>query len=324
MAGEGEGSRAGPEISEAAPGIMAVDLLERGRPHVTSGYLIRAERSAIVDTGPARSVPVWLEALAALGVAPADVAYVVVTHIHLDHAGGAGVLLRHLPRAQVVVHRNGARHLVDPSRLVASARGVFGPRLEAYFGLPEPVPEARLLVPEDGRDLDLGAGHRLRFLDAFGHARHQHMILDAGADSLFCGDEFGKRVVTVAEDYLLPETVPTQFDPEAMMRSADLLRTLRPQAVLFAHFGRCPLGAEAISRRIREQTAAFTALGRAGDQTLPWEDVHARLIEHVRRDLAARGIAWTPAVEHDLAEELGIWSQGIADYHARRRQAMDL
>lgn len=316
----GEGHLEGPTIFEVAPGIHAVDLLERGRGQVTSGYLIAAERPAIVDCGAARSAPIWLEALATRGVAPSDVAYVVVTHIHLDHAGGAGILLRHLPRAQVVVHRHGARHLIDPSRLVKSARGVFGEHLEGYFGIPEPVPASRLLVPEEGGELDLGGGHRLRFFDAFGHARHQHMILDTGAASLFSGDEFGKRVVAIAEDYLLPETVPTQFDPEAMARSADLLLTLRPKAVLFAHFGRCPLGSEAISRRVREQTAAFTALGRAGDQALPWEQVHARLVEHVRRDLAARGIAWTPAVEHDLAEELDVWSQGIADYHERRRR----
>ncbi len=316
----GNGHLEGPTIFEVAPGIHAVDLLERGRGQVTSGYLIAAERPAIVDPGAAHSAPIWLEALAALGISPAEIAYVIVTHIHLDHAGGAGMLLRHLQRAQVVVHRNGARHLVDPSRLVASARGVFGENLEAYFGLPEPVAEPRLLVPEDGSELDLGAGHRLRFYDAFGHARHQHMILDTGSGSLFSGDEFGKRVVAIADDYLLPETVPTQFDPEAMGRSADLLLTLRPEAVLFAHFGRCPLSAEAISRRLREQVPAFVALGRADGQALSWEQVRARLVGHVRRDLAARGIAWTPAVEHELAEEMAVWSQGIADYHERRRR----
>ncbi len=304
--------------SQVAPGIHAVDLLERGRRRVTSGYLIAAPSPAIIEAGAARSVPVWLEALAALGVSPAEVGYVIVTHIHLDHAGGAGILLQHLPRAQVVVHRHGARHLIDPSRLVASARGVFGEHLETYFGIPEPVPEARLLVPEEGGELDLGGGHRLRFFDAFGHARHQYVILDTGTQCLFGGDEFGKLMLEIADDYLLPDTPPTQFDPAAMERSAELLLTLRPEAVLFSHFGRSGLSADAISRRLTEQVQAYAAAGGGGKQALPWKQVHARLTDHVRRDLASRGITWTPAVERELAEELVIWSQGIADYHARR------
>ncbi len=300
-----------------APGVTVVDLWERGRRYGTSGYLIAAPRPALVDAGAARSVPVWLDTLANVGVPPADVAYIIVTHIHLDHAGGVGILLRHLSNAQVVVHQHGARHLVDPSRLVASARGVFGEHLETYFGLPEPVPEGRLLVPGPDGELDLGGGHRLRFFDAFGHARHQHVILDAGAGCLFGGDEFGKQFVPIASDYLLPDTPPTQFDPVAWGRSVDLLLTLRPQAVFLAHFGRCALSYDALGQRLREQVEAFAGLGRAGSQALPWEEVRARLTAHVRQDLAARGVAWTATIEHETAEELEMWAKGIADYHAR-------
>lgn len=304
---------------EVAPAVHAVDLWDRDRPHHTSGYLIAAPRPAIVDTGSTRSVPRWLAALEEAGIAPADIAYVIVTHIHLDHAGGAGVLLRHLPAARVVVHRRGARHLADPSRLVAGARQVFGDKLERHFGLPEPVPEERLLVPEEGTELDLGGGRRLRFFDAPGHARHQHMILDAGAGSLFCGDELGGRFVHIADDYVLPDTAPNQFDPDAMLRSARLLLTLRPDSVLFSHFARYPRDCDALSRRLQEQVEAFVALGRPGAHSEAWEQVHARLIEHVRRDLAAQGLAWTPAVEHELAEHLEVSAQGIADYYERRR-----
>lgn len=299
-------------------GVHVVDLLERGRRSVTSGYVIAAPRPALVDAGAARSVPVWLETLARLGIAPVDVAYVVVTHIHLDHAGGAGTLLRHLSEAQVVVHHRGARHLVDPSRLVESARGVFGENLETYFGIPEPVPEERLLVPGPGDELDLGGGHRLRFFDAQGHARHQQVVLDSGPGCLFGGDAFGKQIVTIADDYLLPDTPPTQFDPVAWARSIDLLLDLRPQAVLLSHFGRCALGCDALGQRLREQVEAFAALGRAGAQALPWEEVHPRLVEHVRRDLGARGLEWTATIEHELGEELVVWAKGIADYHARQ------
>ncbi len=303
---------------EVVPGVRAVDLWDRGRAHHTSGYFINAPRPAVVETGATRSVPVWLEAFAEIGVAPSEIAYVIVTHIHLDHAGGAGTILHHLPAAQVVVHRHGARHLADPSRLIAGARQVFGAHLEEYFGLPEAVPESRLLVPDSEAGVDLGGGHRLRFFDAPGHARHQHMILDAASGCLFSGDELGGRFVDVASDYVLPDTAPNQFDPEAMLRSARLACALRPEAVLFSHFGRYPRDCDALRHRLEEQVEAFVALGRTDAAPAVREHVHARLIEHVQRDLAARGLAWTPAVEQELAEHLEVSAQGIADYHERR------
>ncbi len=303
---------------EVAPGIRLVDLWERGRAHRTCGYVLTAPRLTLVETGASRSTDIWRQSLGALGIAPADVAYVVVTHIHLDHAGGAGALLRHLPAAQVVVHRHGARHLVDPSRLVDSARRIFGDKLEEYFGVPEPVPASRLLVPDAGGELDLGDGHVFRFVDAFGHARHQHMILDMGTGTLFCGDEFGIRYVPLADDYVLPNTPPTQFDPDAMLRSTDVLRTVRPKAVLFSHFGRYTRDYDVLSHRLREQVEAFAGLGRADSDSPTWTRIHGELTEHVRRDLAARGLGWTAEVEQVLAEDLAISAQGIADYHERR------
>ncbi len=305
---------------EVTPGVRAIDLWDRGRPQHTSGYLISAPRPALVDTGAARSVPRWLEAFAEIGIAPSEIAYVIVTHIHLDHAGGAGALLRHLQAAKVIVHRQGARHLADPSRLIAGARQVFGERLEEYFGLPEAIPEARLLVPDPESGVDLGGGHRLRFFDAPGHARHQHMILDAASGCLFSGDELGGRYISVADDYVIPDTAPNQFDPEAMLRSARLACGLRPEALLFSHFGRYPRDCEALRQRLEEQVNAFVALGRRDGGLATQEHVHARLIDHVQRDLAARGLAWTPAVEAELAEHLDVSAQGIVDYHERSRK----
>jgi len=303
---------------DGAPDVRVVDLWDRGRPRQTSGYLIGAPRPAVVDAGPARSIQIWLETFRDLGIAPADVAYIVLTHIHLDHAGGAGGLLSYLPAARVVVHRRGAKHLVDPSRLVVGARAVFGDKLEAYFGLPEPVAEARLLVPEGEGELDLGGGHRLRFFDAPGHARHQHMILDTGAGCLFSGDELGGCFVDIADDYVLPDAAPNQFDPDAMVRSARLLLALRPGAVLLGHFGRYPRDCASLSGRLCDQVEAFAALGRANSHPPTLEEVRSRLAEHVRGDLEGWGLNWSPALERELAEHLDVSAQGIVDYHVRR------
>jgi glyoxylase-like metal-dependent hydrolase (beta-lactamase superfamily II) len=304
--------------AEITRDLHAVDLWEGGRPHRTSGYVITTPRPALVDPGSARSLRVWPGALAALGIAPADVAYVVLTHIHLDHAGGVGLLLHRLPAARIVVHRRGARHLVDPSRLIDGARRVFGERLDSDFGVPEPVPQDRLLVPTGQEEIDLGGGHRLRFLDAFGHARHQHMILDAGAGCLFSGDELGGRFPDLAGDYVIPDTAPNQFDPEAMLRSADLLSALRPEAVLFSHFGRCPLDADALRALLAAQVHAFVAAGRRDDRPATWDEVHAALLALVRRDLERRGVSWTPEAEEEVDAHLTVAAQGIVDYYDRR------
>ena len=303
---------------EVAGGVRLVDLLEHGTPGVTSGYFIGAPRPAVVDTGGVRSVPVWLDALASLGVPPAAVAYVIVTHIHLDHAGGTGHMLRHMPEARVVVHPRGARHLTDPSRLVASARAVFGDNLERYFGVPEPVPKSRLLVVEDGATLDLGGGHTLRFIDAPGHARHQHMVFDSGARALFAGDELGECMPNVAGDYVMVDTAPNQFDPEAMLRSAQRLLDLRPEAILVSHFGRYPGSYATLYARLAQEVPAVAALGQIDGRRATPDEITAALIAHVRGDFAQRGIGWTDEIRGLLEDRLAISAQGIADYHARR------
>jgi glyoxylase-like metal-dependent hydrolase (beta-lactamase superfamily II) len=304
--------------SEVARDISVVDLMERGMRHVTAGYYIAAPRPAIVDVGGVRSVPVWLAALRSFGVQPSDVAYIIVTHIHLDHAAGAGHMLAHTPDARVVVHPRGARHLVDPSRLIVGARSVFGASLEEYFGVPERVPESRLHVVEDGGTLDLGGGHRLRFIDAPGHARHQHMVFDAGARALLSGDELGERLPDIADDYVIPDAAPNQFDPAAMLRSADCLRELRPEAVLFSHFGRYPGPYGVLADRLTQVVPAVAALGWINGRRASPREITTALIALVQQDLAQRAIPWTPEILGLLEERLGISAQGIAEYHARR------
>jgi glyoxylase-like metal-dependent hydrolase (beta-lactamase superfamily II) len=304
--------------ADLARDIRTVDLLERGMPHLTAGYFIAAPRPAIVDVGGVPSVPVWLAALESFGARPAAVAHIILTHIHLDHAAGVGHMLAHAPAARVVAHPRGARHLVDPSRLIAGARAVFGTNLERYFGVPEPVPESRLLIVEDGATLDLGGGHVLRFVDAPGHARHQHMIFDAGARALLSGDELGERLPEIADDYVIPDTAPNQFDPDAMLRSAGRLRELRPEAVLFSHFGRYPGSYGELADRLMRQVPAVAALATIDGRRAAPEEITAALIAHVRRDLADRAIPWTPEIRGLLGERLAISAQGIADYYERR------
>ncbi len=222
-------------IKEVAPGICLVDNNLYSIPRWGSVYLINEDRKALVDTGPSRSIPAVLEGLEQAGVRPEEIDYIIVTHIHLDHAGGVGTLLKSAPRAQVVVHRRGARHLVNPERLVQSFAMTTGKEAMAKIGEVLPVPEEKVQPVADGDVLDLGVGQRLTFIDAPGHASHELCIQENRGGGLFSGDAIG---VSVADNrVLIPVTPPPGFDLETYLATLRRLAALEAKRVYFAHFG---------------------------------------------------------------------------------------
>jgi glyoxylase-like metal-dependent hydrolase (beta-lactamase superfamily II) len=222
-------------------GISAIDAGFK-RPLLASIHLLREGRTAaLVDIGTNHSVPNVLAALAAKGIAPAAVRYLILTHVHLDHAGGAGAMLRHLPNAEVVIHPRGVRHMVDPSRLVAGAVAVYG---EAVFredyGEIVPIPADRVIETRDEFTLDCN-GRPLVFLDAPGHARHHHCVFDARSRSFFTGDSFGisyRELDVGTEECVFPTTTPTQFDPGAAHATLDRLMGYAPEHMFLTHYSR--------------------------------------------------------------------------------------
>jgi glyoxylase-like metal-dependent hydrolase (beta-lactamase superfamily II) len=217
--------------------------LETGlyRHGLAACYLVRsADRLAFVDTGAENSVPGLLGVITDLGLTPAHVDYVIPTHVHLDHGGGAGGLMAACPNARLVIHPKGATHMIDPSRLIAGSTAVYGEEAFARdFGAPVPIPEERVILGEDGATYDLG-GRPLRFLDTPGHANHHGCIYDETSRGFFTGDTFGisyREFDTAAGPWLFAPTTPVAFDPDAWLASLDKLMSYDPRVMYLTHYG---------------------------------------------------------------------------------------
>lgn len=210
------------------------------RPLLASIHLIVENgRAAFVDTGNNGSLPVALAALDQLGLSPDCVDYVILTHIHLDHAGGAGAMMRAFPHARLVVHPRGARHMADPSKLIEGASAVYGvDEVRRLYGEVLPIAVERIVEASHGFALDL-AGRQLTCLDTPGHARHHICLIDGRSGDLFTGDTFGlsyRELDTDGRQFIFPTTTPIQFDPQALHASIDLIMSHRPQALYLTHF----------------------------------------------------------------------------------------
>ena len=220
-------------------GIHAFDA-DYVRPLLASVHMVVENgRVALVDTGSNDSLPVTLAALAALDLTPESVDYVILTHIHLDHAGGAGAMMGAFPNARLVVHPRGARHMADPSKLVAGATAVYGAaQVRALYGDVLPVEPSRIIEATHELKLDL-AGRELLCLDTPGHARHHICIRDSRSGHIFTGDTFGlsyRELDVDGRQFIFPTTTPVQFDPEAMHQSIDLIASYQPEVVYLTHY----------------------------------------------------------------------------------------
>ncbi len=233
-----------PLPSSAPPGeahITAIDV-EYIRPGLACSHLvIDGGRAAFVDTGTTLAVPLLLDALRAQNIRPTDVDYLLLTHIHLDHAGGAGALLRHLPNAKCVVHPRGAAHLSDPAKLVAGSKVVYGEEAFArLYGEIIPIAADRMVTVSDGETLQLGQ-RSLRFIHTAGHALHHYCIVDHAAQIIFAGDTFGvsyRALDTRHGAFIFPAATPVHFDPVAAHASIERLLSYRPVAIYITHYSR--------------------------------------------------------------------------------------
>ncbi|GAA4609901.1 MBL fold metallo-hydrolase [Actinoallomurus liliacearum] len=289
-------------ITDLGNDVFEIDTRMAGYTGITAGYLIRSDRPCLVETGAGNSAPVVRDALAAAGIGPADLATVVVTHIHLDHAGGVGDIAEMFPNAEIVVHEKGARHLADPSRLMRSARMVWGDALDTLFGDLKPTDAVRIRAVEDVGEVDLGGGRRLESHHSPGHAKHHVGLLDSLTGDLYVGDAAGVYIPETAD--VRPATPPPDFDLDTALASLARFRALRPSRLLFSHFGPVELVDETLDRSEEELRLWVELVAEAHDQRLDLD--HAVAMVRERTDGRYRALA--PDADPRVAEKIEVIS----------------
>ncbi|HEX6833425.1 MAG TPA: MBL fold metallo-hydrolase [Rudaea sp.] len=306
-------------------GISAIDT-GFFRPQFDASHLIvERGRAAFVDVGTNHSVPRLLAELRAKNIATDAVDYVILTHVHLDHAGGAGALMRELANARLVVHPRGARHMVDPTQLIAGATAVYGAEeIERSYGQLAPVPADRIDIANDGHAIDL-AGRKLLCLDTPGHARHHICIHDERSAAFFTGDTFGlsyREFDTDRGAFILPTSTPVQFEPDALHASIDRMMSYRPRQMFLTHYSRVD-DVERLAHDLHAQIDAMVAIARAHAQET---NRHASIADDLATLFISRARAHGCALDEArirdlLAMDIELNTQGLEVWLDREAKA---
>lgn len=306
---------------DAGFGISCIDA-QYIRPGLACFYLVeRGGECAVIETGTVHSVPLLQALLTERGIAPEQVRYVIPTHVHLDHAGGAGAMLALFPQARLLVHPRGARHLVDPERLVSASMLVYGEEtFQRLYGEIVPAPAARVEEVADGAEYRLGDGSLL-IRHTPGHADHHFCVWDEVSRGWFSGDMFGisyAAMRTPGGDFVMPATTPTQFRPQEYVRSLDLIAAREPQRIFLTHFGELSFSAQA-HRMLLQQIERYVTL--AETHHADPERLESAIIDYSLHLLNALNPGQdqshlVPALRHDA----NLNAQGLVAWHQREKQ----
>lgn len=297
------------------PHIFLIDLKPVGFSHFIASYIIKAKKVAIVETGPKATIPNLLTGLKEIRVNVEDVDYVAVSHIHLDHGGGIGELLSHLPKAKLIVHKKGAPHIANPEKLWTQAKQVLGKVAELY-GEPVAVANDRVIIAEDGATFDLGQNVELRIVETLGHASHHQSFYEKRSQGIFPGDTAG---IYIPEFDVIVPTTPSPFYLETTLASIKKLKQLKPKAMYYSHFG--------------QVTQPLKKLQIYANQLRLWANIVAQkmkedaTIEEIEEEIAKRDPAIRKVREYIKTHPImnrGIISQNIQGFieyfkHRERR-----
>jgi glyoxylase-like metal-dependent hydrolase (beta-lactamase superfamily II) len=314
-----------PTITRHPNGIHAVDT-EYVRPGLAAAHIIEHRgRAAFVDVGTTHSVPYLLAALDRLGIARSAVDLLLLTHVHLDHAGGAGALMQALPNAKAVLHPRGAPHLIDPAKLIAGTRVVYGE--ETYrrlYGDIVPIAAERVITTQDGDRVEL-AGRRFELIHTPGHALHHQCIVDLDHAAVFTGDTFGlsyREFDTAQGAFIVPTTTPTQFDPDQLLASIDRIAGYRPESIYLMHYSRIT-GIQKLAGELKEQVAQLVQIARRNADAADAKGAITREMLASWRSLARKHGVELPDERIDalLKDDADLNAQGLVVWIERQKRA---
>jgi len=273
-------------VSKVNEHIFMIDVEVAGINHFIASYVVMGENVAIVETGPSSSIQNLVHGLTDLGIKPDKVSFIAVSHIHLDHAGGVGTLIKHFPKAKVIVHERGAAHLANPEKLWQQSRMTLGEIAEIY-GEPEPVPADRIVAAKDGMTFEVGKNIALKVVETLGHASHHLSYFEQLSNGIFVGDAAGIYLRDI--DVIVP-TTPSPFRLDMALASLNKLADLKPSVLYYTHFGR----AENAIEKLRTYASQLKLWANIAKQSLDkGED-----IEKISRKIAEKDGAVKRAMEH--------------------------
>ncbi|MFX3625310.1 MAG: MBL fold metallo-hydrolase [Ectobacillus sp.] len=312
-----------PEALDA--NLFLIDDFDLQHVERTGTYILTGEKITLIETCASPSLPYILEGLEQLHIALDDIAYIVVTHVHLDHAGAAGLLMEKCKNAKLIVHPRGARHMIDPTKLIQGARAVYGDKFDELFDPILPIPEERVIVANDGDTLQIDTNRTLTFYDTPGHAKHHMSIHDSLTNGIFTGDTIGiyyRELEKYNVEFYLPSTSPSQFDPQAMLQSLDRIIGLHVKNIYFGHYGKSPNVAE-VRRQIEYWLLRFIDAGKAAfEKEKEFEAAAAlaaeALLSEIRSYLTEKGVPSDDAVYEVLQLDMEVSSMGLIDYFTKQ------
>ncbi|TLS36962.1 MBL fold metallo-hydrolase [Pseudalkalibacillus caeni] len=307
--------------------ISLIDLFDLGMNQRTGSYVFHEEELTIIETSASPSLPHLLNGLEEMKIALKKIKYIIVTHIHLDHAGGVGLLLQKCPNAKVVVHQKGYRHLSNPSRLIEGAKAVYGEKFDELFDPILPIPEENLIIKEDGDTLELSEGRTLTFMDTPGHAKHHFSIFDSKSNGVFTGDTVGvyyPQLLLDGVELYLPSTSPNQFSPEAMLQSAKRIEDYGVDRIYFGHYGMSE-NPDEVFDQLRHWLPKFVEAGKTVIETNPElsfqeksQLISEKLFDLVSRFLDTKNVSRDAVVYEILNLDLSVCAMGITDYLSKQ------
>ena len=301
-------------VMNVVDGISVIDSEYYSKDFAAIYLLKQKNKVIIIETGTNYSVPYVKEALSQIGLSFSDVSYVIPTHVHLDHAGGAGLLMMQCQNAALVVHPRGARHLIDPSKLVAGAKAVYGEnKFKEYYGEIFPIDANRVIQADDNFILDFD-GRELRFIDTPGHARHHFCIWDKATKSMFTGDTFGisyRDLDHQDELYILPSTSPVQFDPEALIQSINRIMEFKPERVCLTHFSAIKPTKKATSKLIESIHFVSNLAIKYADKNDSESIIYTKMMDYFLEGLNEIGFQNNDYAKDRLSLDVLINTQGL-------------